>query len=244
MRTKSIQFVAIAVLVLLLPACGSRGGVQVASAPTEGQADENANVSDDLGSAEDEAPIDALAICMAQIAAINAVVWLELDVSDAEGDAWQELFAAVEEADSNPDTSACNAETAAASCSALRTAIVVWLDVDVDDSDVDALSAELSRSPYVRSSRYAGADETLEQFQRAFAGEPAILELVSTAPLPASFTVELPKNALFDLDFELTVEALIAEWEVVKGVDRAGPVLGEAAEECLQDIGQGLDEGS
>ncbi len=90
---------------------------------------------------------------------------------------------------------------------------IVWMDVGVLPEQVSSTQDFLNRSPFVRTAVYIGQDETWVEFQRYFADEPEILELVEADQLPTSFEVS-PYEAEVD-----SIQSLADEIEILAGVE-------------------------
>jgi cell division transport system permease protein len=90
---------------------------------------------------------------------------------------------------------------------------IVWLDVGVEDEQIESTNDFLQKSPYVQSTRYVDQEETFEEFQSYFSDEPEILELVEPGQLPTSFVVT-PQDA----DVE-SIRAIADEIKILAGVD-------------------------
>ncbi len=90
---------------------------------------------------------------------------------------------------------------------------IVWLDVGVEQEQIEATSDFLQSSPFVRSIRYVDQEATFDEFQNFYADEPEILELVESDQLPTSFIVT-PNDA--NVAF---IQSLGEEIEPLPGVD-------------------------
>ncbi len=90
---------------------------------------------------------------------------------------------------------------------------IVWLDVGVEQEQIESTNDFLQKSPYVLSTRYVDQEETFQEFQSYFADEPEILELVEPGQLPTSFVVT-PQDA----DVE-SIRAIASEIEILAGVE-------------------------
>ncbi len=90
---------------------------------------------------------------------------------------------------------------------------IVWLDVGVEQEQIEATSDFLQNSIYVRSIRYVDQESTFQEFQNFYADEPEILELVEPDQLPTSFIVT-PQDA--DV---ASIRAIGDEIEILAGVD-------------------------
>ncbi len=90
---------------------------------------------------------------------------------------------------------------------------IVWMDVGVQQEQIDATEDFLDKSIYVREIRYVDQEQTYAEFQSYFADEPEILELVEPDQLPTSFQVT-PQDA----DVE-SIRAIADEIQILAGVD-------------------------
>lgn len=90
---------------------------------------------------------------------------------------------------------------------------IVWMDVGVQQEQIDATEDFLDKSIYVREIRYVNQEQTYAEFQSYFADEPEILELVEPDQLPTSFQVT-PQDA----DVE-SIRAIADEIQILAGVD-------------------------
>ena len=72
---------------------------------------------------------------------------------------------------------------------------MVWLQVGVEADEVSGLDQFMATSPLVSSYHYIDEQETYEDFEKYFAGEPEILELVTPESLPTSFEVMFDEGA-------------------------------------------------
>jgi cell division transport system permease protein len=90
---------------------------------------------------------------------------------------------------------------------------IVWMDVGVLEEQVNSTEDFLKQSPFIKKTVYIDEDQTWEEFQRFFADQPEILELVSPDQLPTSFEVT-PQDA--DVD---SIQALADEIDILAGVD-------------------------
>ncbi len=82
---------------------------------------------------------------------------------------------------------------------------VVWLDVDIQNEQIQAVQNFLDSTPFVDSSDYIDREATYEEFQNFFAEEPELLQLVEPDSLPTSFQVK-PSDASVELIRELGTE--------------------------------------
>ncbi len=88
----------------------------------------------------------------------------------------------------------------------------VWMNVGVEDEQVEAVSALLDNSQFIRDWVYVDEEDTYREFQSYFSETPDILELVGEDDIPTSFRVT-PN----DVDVE-SIQAIGSEIESYAGV--------------------------
>ncbi len=88
----------------------------------------------------------------------------------------------------------------------------VWMNIDVEQEHIEAVSNFLSDSPYVRQWEYVGTEATYREFQSYYSDTPDVLELVSADQIPTSFRVT-PNDVEVD-----SIESIGREIENYAGV--------------------------
>jgi len=89
---------------------------------------------------------------------------------------------------------------------------IVWLDVNVQQEQIEAINDFLANNPYVDDRYFIDREATYQEFQNFFADEPELLQLVEADQLPMSFQVQ-PSNT----DVEL-IRRVGEEIETIAGV--------------------------
>ncbi len=89
---------------------------------------------------------------------------------------------------------------------------IVWLDVNVQQSQIESIDDFLASNPYVDGRFFIDREATFQEFQNFFADEPELLQLVEPDQLPMSFQVQ-PS----DTDVEL-IRQIGNEIETIPGV--------------------------
>jgi len=89
---------------------------------------------------------------------------------------------------------------------------IVWLDVNVQQEQIEAIDDFLATNPYVDDRYFIDRDATYQEFQNFFADEPELLQLVAPDQLPMSFQVQ-PSDTDVDL-----IRRVGDEIETISGV--------------------------
>ena len=95
--------------------------------------------------------------------------------------------------------------------------LMVWLDATASDADVEAVRTFLADSSLVHSSTYKGQDAMWAEFQRAYADQPQVLDVVEADDLPTAFEVDL------EVDDSTSIAELQSELQAFSGVTMATP---------------------
>ncbi len=95
--------------------------------------------------------------------------------------------------------------------------LTVWLGSDARQAEIDGVRELLEDSRAVWSVIYVSQEQTWAEFQRSYADQPEVLDLVESTDLPSSFRVDL------EIDDRTVIDALRAELWALPSVSSVSP---------------------